>query len=155
MISIEEYQNRLKKVISELPKEVEKIVISNMDESIDIVREDQIFDKGIGADGRVLGIYRTNRQKTEGWQQSRAYPKLFGDRYNLLDSGNFFNSLIIKKYRGKYQFVIKANVPYFKDILSKTNTTEKQLLGMTPEGIEKLDKTIIKPNLDKWLLKNL
>ena len=154
-ISSEKYLQNLKNAISGLPKETERIVISNMDDVIDLVREKQIFEKGIDSTGKTLGIYRGFRVKTESYQDARGFPKNRGDKFNLLDSGTFFNSMVLKKFRGKYQFIIKSNVPYLKDILKNTNTTEYKLLGITKENIINLDQQIIKPELDKWLLKTI
>lgn len=154
-ITREQYLTNLKKAISGLPQETERIVISKMDDVLDLVREKQMLEQGINADGKALGIYAGFRQKTEIWQDSRGYPKNRGNRYNLLDSGTFYNSMILRKFRGKYQFIIKSNVSYLKEILDRTNTTEQSLLGMTKESIVNLDKEIIKPDLDKWLLKTI
>lgn len=155
IISSEKYLENLKKAINGIPKETERIVISKMDDVIDLVREKQIFEKGIDSTGKTLGIYRGFRQKTKIWQDSRGFPKNRGNKYNLLDSGTFFNSMVLRKFRGKYQFIIKSNVPYLNDILKTTNTTEQKLLGMTNENVVNLDKQIIKPELDKWLLRTI
>ena len=149
-ITREQYLINLKKAISEMPKQTEKIVISRMDEVMDLVREKQIFEKGIDAKGNILGLYKANTQRTEAWQNPKGYPKIRGERFNLLASGGFFNSMVLRRL-AKNKFEIKANVPYFKDILKKVNTTEKDLLGATTETNFNLDKEIIKPELDKWL----
>ena len=152
-VSIETYLSNLKTAINGLPAETDRLMVANMEQVIDLVREEQMLKKGINAEGKSLGLYRSNTFKTENWQDARGYPKMFGNRFNLLASGRFVNSMVLKKYRNKYK--IKANIPYLNEILNKTNTTEDELMGLTKDNLVTLDEKIIKPKLDKWLLKIL
>lgn len=154
-ISHEKYLENLKKAITEMPKETERIVISNMDDVLDLVRENQMLEKGVNANNEPLGIYRGFRSQAPAGSDPRGYPKIRGNRFNLLDTGLFFKTMILTKIGKKYQFSIKANVPYLANILQKTSNTEKTLLGITEENRTNLDEQIIKPNLDKWLSKYL
>ena len=78
-ITREQYLTNLKKAISGLPQETERIVISKMDDVLDLVREKQMLEQGIHAEGKALGIYAGFRQKTEIWQDSRGFPKNRGN----------------------------------------------------------------------------
>ena len=155
IVSSEKYLENLKKAIAEMPKETERIVVSNMDNVLDLVREKQMLEQGINANSESLGIYRGFRSQAPIGSDPRGYPKNRGNRFNLLDTGAFHNSIILRKARGKYKFDIKSNIGYLAKILEITNTTEQTLLGLTKENTYNLDKEIIKPELDKWLLKYL
>ena len=150
-ISQDDYMNRLRSVIKEMPNESERVIRRNMDDIMDYVREDQMFNRGIAGDGSPLGVYKITN--TEG--NGRGFPKLRGTRFNLFDSGYFFDTMVLTKTRGKYNFRIRSNASYLKDILEVTNKDEATLLGITEENNLKVNIDIIKKEIDAWILSKI
>ncbi len=154
--TVADYIVNLKKVVTELPNEHKRIVLYNQEEIIDYNRNDQLFDRGVGTKNSLLGLYSNNYFYESGKNQnSKGFPKLLNNHFNFLHSGQLFESLYIS-YKDKWSFQIVSNVSYLKDLQDKTfSDNGNDILGLTEENIEKVDKEIIKPQLDKWLLKYL
>ena len=146
--------DNIQHLIKNIRTESERIAIANQDEIIDFVREDQMLKKGTDGNGFFLAKYRATRLFGESGSDPRGFPKVKGKSFNLLETGTFFNSMVLKPKK-KYLFNIKANVPYFKDILLKTGSTELDLLGVTRENLLKINIEIIKKELDKWILSKI
>ena len=150
-ISQDEYMNRIRSVIKEMPNESERVMRRNMDDIIDYIREDQMFNRGIAGNGSPLGVYKMTNKEGKG----RGFPKFRGTRFNLFDSGNFFNTMVLTKTRGKYNFRVRSNVSYLKDILEVTHKDEATLLGITEDNNLKVNIDIIKKELDEWILSKI
>jgi len=116
-----------------------------MDGIVKYKREEKFKKKRIYIFGNKVGNYRQNRIGGSG----KGYPKFSGANYNFYDSGGLFKSMYVV-YKGKYHYEIVSNVSYLKDIFETVNN--KNLIGLTQENVINVDKEIIKPNLDKWIL---
>lgn len=144
----------MKTVINGLPNETKRILLYYADDIVDLNSENQLFEKGIDAQGRLLGIYTGFRTKPEKHSDPRGYPKNMGDRWNFLDTGNMFrNMYLVVKGKYVYEIVVNANVPYITDLMDATES--EYILGLTEENIERVDVEFIKNDLDKWILKYL
>ena len=65
---------------------------------IDWIREDQLKDKGVNADGEVIGFYSyTTQLMTNGEKQE-------GDPYTLNDTGEFYRSMYLSVLSDAIQF---------------------------------------------------
>jgi hypothetical protein len=149
-IKADKYIDNVQYLIKNIRAESERIAIANQDDIIDFVREEQMLKKGTDGNGFFLAKYRSTRLFGESGSDSRGFPKVKGKSFNLLETGTFFNSMVLKPKK-KYLFNIRANVPYLKDILLKTGSTQEDLLGVTPENLLKINIEIIKKELDKWI----
>ena len=68
---------------------------------MDLVRQDQLFKKGIDEDGDIIGVYS---EATEMMNPE----KVAGTHYTLYDTGEFYNSFVI--FVGKQFFEIQADI---------------------------------------------
>lgn len=83
-MTIFDYLQNAKKAKSELPKEVENIVVKNKKQILDLNREKQLFDLGIGSDGKLLREYKPF---TIALKKQKGAPY---DRTTLLNDGSFY-----------------------------------------------------------------
>jgi hypothetical protein len=104
---------------------------------LDLIRIDQLFEEGIDSDGDVIGYYSyftelMNPEKKEGTP------------YTLLDSGDFYESMIITI--GKDYFEIDADpIKIDSETGEETNLFYKygeNIIGITEENLQKLRQEI-------------
>ena len=55
---------------------------------LDLIRQDQLYKKGIDEDGDIIGVYSE-------WTEMMNPQKVAGTPYTLHDTGQFYNSFII------------------------------------------------------------
>ncbi len=94
---------------------------------MDLVRQDQLFKKGIDEDGDVIGTYS---EATEMMNPQ----KIAGTHYTLFDTGEFYGSFELRV--GKNYFEIDAD-----PIRDNTNIFEefgREILGLTDENTQLL-----------------
>ena len=94
---------------------------------LDLNRIGQLFEKGIDGDGSIIGLYS---QTTEALNPS----KKAGTPYNFKDTGEFFESYVLKIYDDG--FTIKADtikeeddlLDYSKTLLDLTNQSKNEII---------------------------
>ena len=98
---------------------------------MDLVRQDQLFKKGIDEDGDVIGEYS---EYTEMLNPS----KVAGTHYTLYDSGEFYNSFVI--FVGNQMFEIEADTVKMEseNWWVMNSITKNAILGLTDENKTKL-----------------
>jgi len=105
---------------------------------LDLVREDQLFDQGIDEDGDVIGYYSE-------WTEMINPEKVAGTHYTLKDTGEFFNSFVLRIYPGYFE--IDAN-PIKRNEQGETENLfykyTESIIGLTDESKEKLGREIIR-----------
>lgn len=116
---------------------------------LNLIREDQLFDKGIDESGEVIGYYSE--------YTSRINPsKKFNTHYTLKDTGEFFASFKLTIY--PTYFEIDANPMKTNDKGETESLFYKYgegIIGLTEESKEKLCKEIIEryiTELRRWIL---
>jgi hypothetical protein len=101
---------------------------------LDLNREKQLFAKGIGVDGQVVGYYSLASELISRGESGRGFPKRFNQPYNFLDSGDLFRSF--KLLVGNTSFEIVANTDKLEeDFIIES---EEQIIGLTNESITEL-----------------
>lgn len=118
---------------------------------LDLVRQDQLFDKGIDEDGDVIGYYSE-------FTEMMNPEKVAGTHYTLKDTGEFFASFEIRVF--PTYFEIDAN-PIKTNSQGETENLfykySESILGLTDESKEKLAREILRRyslELQRWLLWN-
>ena len=117
---------------------VRSIVEKNSNEIIELNTEKQLFDKGIGSDGKRL----------EPFPYSNPYEKLkkrIGqptDRITLRLEGDFYKSFEV--VIGNEQFQINANDFKTKFLLKRYG---QKVLGLTNSNVSQFSQMIIRPEL--------
>lgn len=98
---------------------------------MDLVRQDQLFKKGIDEDGDVIGVYSE-------WTEMMNPQKVAGTHYTLYDTGEFYNSFVI--FVGKGMFEIEADTVKMEseNWWNENGITKNAILGLTDENKTKL-----------------
>jgi hypothetical protein len=150
-MTVDEYLDNAKFVSDNLQSEVSAIVYANEVEIINLNTEEQLFKRGIGIDGSILGQYKTNSYPEIG-SSLRGYPKNRGDKYNFLKTGTLFNDINIEL--NGYKLTI-TNSDSGNKISSLLRLTGQDFIGLTEENQQRLNYEIIKPKLDEFIKKYL
>ena len=99
---------------------------------LDWIRQDQLFKKGIDADGEIIGRY--------SFATSLINPqKAFNTPFTLYDKGDFFRSMFVEVLRES--LIIDATSSSFKEMQTQEWFTNK-ILDLTNENLEKLKKEV-------------
>ncbi len=123
------------------------IAIFNDDEIqnliLNLIKEEQLFKKGVNEDGVVIGQYSPVTQMINP-------EKIAGEHYTLKDTGAFYNSLIINVLDDLFEIdgdPIKVN-----EFGERTNLFEKYgegIIGLTEESKEVLYKEVRSRYIDE------
>jgi hypothetical protein len=105
---------------------------------IDLNTEGQLFAKGVGVDGRVVGVYSLATESISKGKSGKGFPKIAGRPYNFYAEGDLFKSFRIKVTRDG--FIIDAETDDLID--DNIIDNDKQILGLTRESKIKLVKEI-------------
>lgn len=102
---------------------------------MDLVRQDQLFKKGIDEDGDVIGTYS---EATEMMNPQ----KVAGTHYTFFDTGDFYNSFVI--FVGKQVFEIEADTIKMENEnwWIRNNISKDAILGLTDENKDKLAEKV-------------
>jgi hypothetical protein len=105
---------------------------------LDMIKQDQLFDKGIDEDGDVIGTYS---EFTEALNPE----KVAGSHYTLKDTGDFFDSFYIDVF--PTYFEINAN-PIKTDQDGDTENLfykyGEGIMGLTTESMDKLSREVLR-----------
>ena len=105
---------------------------------LDLVRQDQLFEQGIDEDGDVIGTYSEFTELINPEKKA-------GTHYTLKDTGEFFNSFVLRIYPGYFEIdadPIKVNDQGETENLFYKYT--EAIIGLTDESKEKLGQEIIR-----------
>ena len=137
----------LKKVVNNISKlSVNSLAQKVLKESglsrfiIDLNRSEQLFEEGVGVDGKVVGKYTYATQVFSQGVSGKGFPKNAGDPFNFYNTGNMFNSFSLRIENDG--FIINADTT---DLIegSRTIKSDKQILGLTDESTQELTQKII------------
>lgn len=98
----------------------------NKKQLLDWIRYDQLRNKGVNADGEIIGYYS---RATEIISQGR---KKTGEPFTLEDTGQFYRSLFVVVLTDA--LIIDGDVEKFKD----QNWYNDKIIGLTDENFTKL-----------------
>ena len=140
--------DKLRKAQASLTRDTEKILRSLETEIINLNRVDQLFNKGAGTDGGLIGVYSKATESISKGISGPGFPKRAGAPYNFLDSGSMFNSYSLKI--GKDVFTI-VNTSLSLDLfLETTRLKEVQIIGLTEEIQGKVNWELVMPKLREF-----
>lgn len=109
---------------------------------IRLVTRDQLFDKGIDAEGNIIGYYSYMTEIISGGRKRQ------GDHYTLLDSGDMFDSLFVAVFVNEFVIIGDTGKIENQDWYSD------QILKLTDENIEKIMGKAI-PKFREYLIATL
>ena len=110
---------------------------------LDLIRNDQLFEKGIDSDGDIIGYYSE-------WTEMMNPEKVAGTPYTLKDTGAFYESMIIYIYDNYIEIdadPIKKNQQGEEDNLFYKYG--ENIIGLTEENLEKVSKKIAQKYRDE------
>ena len=93
---------------------------------LDLIQNEQLIDKGIDADGEIIGRYSKATEMISGGR------KKAGDPYNLNDTGSFFRSMFINVLENSIE--IDASSQTFTEMQDQ-NWWRISILGMTEQSL--------------------
>lgn len=95
---------------------------------LDLIRDDQLMEKGVDETGKVIGTY--------SWATQNIYnsSKIEGEHYTLFDTGDFYKSMVI--LLGTNYFEIDADP--IKENANLFTKYGEGIIGLTEESLEKL-----------------
>lgn len=95
---------------------------------LDLIRDDQLMEKGVDETGKVIGTY--------SWATQNIYnsSKIEGEHYTLFDTGDFYKSMVI--LLGTNYFEIDADP--IKENANLFTKFGEGIIGLTEESLEKL-----------------
>ncbi len=124
---------------------VRSVVETNSNEIIDLNTQKQLFDKGIGSDGKSLEPPYSNPYKK--LKKKLGQPT---DRVTLRLEGDFYKSFEV--IIGNQQFRINATDFKTKFLLKRYG---EKVLGLTGSNIDKFNQIVIRPELLKQIRKKI
>lgn len=96
---------------------------------LDWIREDQLFDKGVDSQGKIIGYYSMTT--------SRINPKKkFNTHYTMKDTGDLFRSMFVNVFLNEIR--IDGNDEKLKD----KKWYSKNIIALTDENITKLQAKV-------------
>ena len=120
------------KLLSDAVAWFEAFTPKNKNEILDLIREDQLREKGIDGDGDIIGFYSFATELITGGAKQQ------GDHYTLDDTGAFFRSMFIRVLSDS--FTINADGQKEDDNLF--DKYGKEIIKPTDESIDKIKKIV-------------
>jgi hypothetical protein len=94
---------------------------------LDLIQNEQLIDKGIDAQGEIIGRYSKATEIISGGL------KKAGEPYNLLDTGSFFRSMFIDVLENSIE--IDASSGTFREMQNQ-NWWRISILGLTTDNLD-------------------
>ena len=104
---------------------------------LDLNRVSQLFEDGVGSDGKVFGLYASD-QGTVNFK-GKTKNKKRNSRISLFDTGEFYRSFDIKQSGSEF----KITADDIKEGKSLTAFYGKEILGLSIESINELSKKVL------------
>jgi len=126
---------------------ISEIIENNDAEIIEWNSEEQLFEKGITANGVSIATFAPYSPVTVEIKQGKGQPT---DRVTLRDTGDFHNSFFLDIDKEKFEI-------YASDWKTRTLTDlyGEDIFGLTPDNIKDLKEYILLPELQKQARKIL
>ena len=94
----------------------EGVLRGNEELFIDLVRKEQIKDKGVDGQGEIIGFYSPFSKKVQNLSFTE---RLAGVPYDLYDTGTFYNSFELKETNGSIYIMADGLTGKREDIINK------------------------------------
>ena len=106
---------------------------------LDLIRQDQLFERGVDKNDVVIGYYSRTTESLSGGR------KRFNSHYTLFDTGDFFKSMYIRVMTDAIE--ISANSESFRKMQAK-EWYRNSILGLTDENFEVLKDVVRQSYID-------
>ncbi len=153
MVTAREMVRRLQRAESKIDSDVNAILKILKQDIIDINRDDNLFNEGIGTDGNVLGVYsKATEQITQG-RQGAGFPKRAGSPFNFYDTGEMFKSFDLRV--GRDSFTIFNTSDSLNAFSQRTGIPENRIIGLPKDDQRKVNFEMILPLLRDFFKRNI
>ena len=153
MVTAREMIRRLRRAEARIDSDVDAILKILEQDIIDINREDNLFQKGIGTDGNVLAVYSKSTEQMTRGIQGVGFPKRAGSPYNFYDSGEMFKSFDLRV--GRDSFSIFNTSDSLKAFSKRTGIPESRIIGLPLDDQRKVNFEMILPLLRDFFKRNI
>lgn len=127
-MSINFFDNAAKKLSLVKPSYLIRAAITGAESQVlDLVRKEQLFNKGVDGDGHVIGTYSLSTEQTN--PQKKA-----GTPYTLFDTGFFTRSFELRITDEDISILADGKTGKDDDIIQKYG---KQIIGFTEDSTDK------------------
>lgn len=117
---------------------LEAFTPTNKREILDLIRQDQLTDKGVDGDGDIIGFYSFATEIASGGKKQQ------GDHYNLNDTGAFYKSMFIRVMSDRFTVVADGQ----KDDENLFDKYGDEIIQFTDENLDKIKAIIRKSYID-------
>ena len=139
---LEKKIQELKQLRKEVPVQAKKIVLESKERILDLIREDQLFDKGI--DGKEVKL-QAYKPFTIAVKRGRGEPT---DRTTLFDTGSFYKGFDLL-FTDQYSIGVFSRDVKTPDLVEKYGS---DIFTFTVENNKIINEEIITKGLIEWLL---
>lgn len=132
----------LEKLKLEVPKQAEKIIFKFKEQILDLIREEQLFDKGIDGEGNKLQAYTSF---TVGLKKLNQQPS---NRTTLNDSGDFYKAFDLL-FTDQHSIGVFSRDSKTPELIEKYG---RNIFTFTVDNNKIINEEIVLKNLIEWLL---
>lgn len=136
--------------LQEINKKADEIAADVLKENEDVIldlnTEDQLFEKGITADGQKIADKDPYTPFTVRIKRQKGQPT---ERVTLRDSGDFHGSFRATK-SGSDRVIIDATDPKTADLVERYG---EEIFGLSPENMGEMSENYIKPEVTQLIEK--
>ena len=132
----------LEKLKQEVPKQAKRIVMESKKRILDLIREEQLFDKGIDGTGKKLKPYKPF---TVAVKRIEGLPT---DRTTLFNKGKFYDGFDLL-YTDQNAIGVFSRDSKTPDLIEKYG---KDIFTFTVDNNKVINEEIVLPQLIEWLL---
>lgn len=152
-MTVKKLLDRLIRAEKQIDSDFEAILKILETEILDLNRDEQLFKKGIGTDGKLLGVYsKATEDITEG-RQGVGFPKRAGSPYNLFNTGEMFKSFALRP--GKDSFSIINTSSSIKEFSKSKGIPTERIIGLTEINSKTVELKRVLPLLREFFKRNL
>lgn len=153
MVTVKDLLVKLIRAEVNIDSDFEAIMRIVENEILELNREEQLFNEGIGTDGKLLGVYsKATESITEG-AIGVGFPKRAGEPYNFYNTGEMFKSFALKV--GKDSFTIFNTSSSLKEFSKTKNISEDRIIGLTQPNEKRIELERIMPLLREFFKRNI
>jgi hypothetical protein len=126
-LALDYFSQKAKKLNTIKPSYVIRAALNgNNEEVLDLVRKDQLYEKGVDASGQVIGTYSIATERIN--PQKKA-----GTHYTMDDTGFFTRSFELEITEEDISIFADGSTNKKEDIINKYG---KEIIGFTEESVE-------------------
>lgn len=153
MVTVKKVLDKLIRAESKLDSDLKLILKILEQEILDLNRDKQLLNEGIGTGGNVLGVYsKATEQMTEG-MQGVGFPKRAGEPFNFYNTGSMFKGFDLKV--GNDSFSIVNTSQTLKEFSKTKNIPESKIIGLTSENKDLVELKKVLPLLREFFKRNM